>query len=272
MPALLNGVDTVVVPTPADLRKVPALLTTGKPGRLFRSPKTVATNALFACASSSAPAAMSRRPEPPVARLFKSNRPGGPRGRATQLHHPPGVNAQPAATDRGRALHDGRPGAGLRAARERRRPTHGHRPGPGQRPPAEIQLQSLHQNAPGDVQVSNQLALTLAEQVDKTKQGRTVQLAEVNARAYANVPEMQATLGWVYYRLGRIDEAERALQAALSQGKSSAETAYYLAHVLSERGRMDDAQKLLRGALATSGPFVFRKEAQEWLERMTKKP
>ncbi|MBM3225263.1 MAG: tetratricopeptide repeat protein [Candidatus Tectomicrobia bacterium] len=60
---------------------------------------------------------------------------------------------------------------------------------------AETYFQALHQETPGDVQVANQLALTLVEQTDKLKQGRAVQLAEVNARANANVPEVLATLG-----------------------------------------------------------------------------
>ena len=44
------------------------------------------------------------------------------------------------------------------------------------------------------------------------------------------------------------------------------------AHVLAERGRLDDVQQLLRGALSTPGTFLFRKDAQEWLDRLSKKP
>jgi predicted Zn-dependent protease len=73
---------------------------------------------------------------------------------------------------------------------------------------AEGYFQTLHQDTPGDLQVTNQLALTLVEQGDKTKQSRALQLVEANARAYPNVPDALAMLGWGYYRLGRIDEAE----------------------------------------------------------------
>ncbi|MBM3225264.1 MAG: hypothetical protein FJZ47_15880 [Candidatus Tectomicrobia bacterium] len=62
------------------------------------------------------------------------------------------------------------------------------------------------------------------------------------------------------------------MQAALSNGTNSSETAYYLAHVLAERGRLDDVQQLLKGTLAAPGTFLFRKEAQEWLDRLGKKP
>lgn len=137
---------------------------------------------------------------------------------------------------------------------------------------AEDYFQALHQETPGDFQASNQLVLALVEQADKTKQGRALQLAEMNARLYPNAPEALSTLGRVYYRLGRLDEAERALQASVSGGTGSSETAYYLAHVLAERGRLDNVQQLLKVALDAPGPFMFRKEAQEWLERMSKKP
>jgi hypothetical protein len=41
---------------------------------------------------------------------------------------------------------------------------------------------------------------------------------------------------------------------------------------MADRGRIDDAAKLLQGALKSQGTFTFRKEAQIWLDRITSKP
>jgi tetratricopeptide (TPR) repeat protein len=138
-------------------------------------------------------------------------------------------------------------------------------------PEAESLFQELHQEVPGDATASNQLALVLAEQADQAKRARALQLAEMNVKLYPNSAESLSTLGWVYYRLGRLEEAERALQAAVAGGTTNAETAYYLAHVLSDRGRTEDARQLLEKALKVPGSFVFRKETQDWLDRLTRK-
>ena len=84
---------------------------------------------------------------------------------------------------------------------------------------AECQFEAVHQESPEDFQAGNQLALALVEQADPAKQQRSLQLAEANVRVYPRSPEALATLGRVYHRLGRRDEAERALQAAVSLGK-----------------------------------------------------
>ena len=53
---------------------------------------------------------------------------------------------------------------------------------------------------------------------------------------------------------------------------SAATPPYYLAHVLSDRGRLNEAKGLLESALRARGRFTHRKEAVAWLERLTKKP
>lgn len=139
-------------------------------------------------------------------------------------------------------------------------------------PLAEKYFQELHKQAPENFQARNQLALALAEQPDKEKRGQALQLAALNANANPSSVEALSTLGWVYYKLERLDEAERALTTAASGGTMTAETAYYLAHVMSDRGRFDNARALLKAAVDAPGNFPHRKDAQDWLERITKKP
>lgn len=137
---------------------------------------------------------------------------------------------------------------------------------------AERWFQALHEQAPADFRASNQLAQVLIDQPDPGKRQRALQLAEMNARAYPQSSEVLATLGWVYYRLDRLGLAEQALQAAVAGGTASAETAYFLAHVLTAKGQSDRARELLQAAVAAPGHFLFRKDAQEWLARTENKP
>jgi uncharacterized protein (TIGR02996 family) len=136
---------------------------------------------------------------------------------------------------------------------------------------AEKVFRRVHQDAPGDFFASNQLALVLADQSDKEQRSRAVQLAEVNARANPRSPEALATLGYVYYRVGNLDGALQALQAAVSSGQAAPDTVYYWALALNDRDKADDAKKLLKGALESKGLFVYRKEAQALADKLDKK-
>jgi tetratricopeptide (TPR) repeat protein len=137
---------------------------------------------------------------------------------------------------------------------------------------AEKAFQALYQESPGDFAVSNQLALALVEQGHDSKRRKAVQLAEINARLYPQSGEALSTLGLVYYRLGRMDEAEKALRASLSGGSGSSDTVYYLACLLIERGQSGEAKRLLILTLEASGLFSFREEAREKLAQLDRKP
>ena len=130
---------------------------------------------------------------------------------------------------------------------------------------AEEILQALFLESPGDAWVRNQLALVLAEQADDAKRRRALELAELSVRQDPKAADALATLGVVYYRLKRLDDAEKVLQAVFNSGKGNSDTAYFLALVKSERGELNSAPALLKTALAAPGLFIFRKDAQVWL-------
>ncbi|MEK6238471.1 MAG: tetratricopeptide repeat protein, partial [Planctomycetales bacterium] len=123
--------------------------------------------------------------------------------------------------------------------------------GQGRFEEAETHFEQIHKESPGSFDGGNQLALVLVEQKDENKRRRALELAEVNARQYPRSAAALSTLGWVYYRLDRLDDAEKVLKTAVSGGRSTSETAYYLAHVQADRGRLAEAKKLLEGALGT---------------------
>jgi tetratricopeptide (TPR) repeat protein len=139
-------------------------------------------------------------------------------------------------------------------------------------PQAEIHFQALHQKSPGDFSASNQLALTLIEQQDKLKQESALQLAEANGRLHPGSVEALSTLGWVYYRLGRLNDAEQILQSVASGRPLEANTAYYLARVMFDRGKRDTAVQLFQASIDASANFMYRTEARDWLARITVEP
>lgn len=137
---------------------------------------------------------------------------------------------------------------------------------------AERHFEEVCRAEPGSLRASNGLALTLVEQPDTAKRGRALELAEVNVRQYPQLVEALSTLGWVHYRLGRLQSAEGLLNKAVSGGTVTSDTAYFLARCLADQGRLGDARKILLGAVATEGRFAFRAEAEKWLEQSTKEP
>ena len=103
------------------------------------------------------------------------------------------------------------------------------------------------------------------------KRQRALELAELSVRQNPKALDALATLGTVYYRLKRLDDAEKVLQAVVASGKGNSDAAYILALVKADRGQPDSAPALLKTALAAPGLFIFRKDAQQWLDRLTTK-
>jgi Tfp pilus assembly protein PilF len=129
-------------------------------------------------------------------------------------------------------------------------------------------FQDIYTHHPEKFAASNQLALCLAEGQSDEQRGRAWKIAEANAKRLPTSAEAQTTYGWVAFRMGKSDQAERSLRTALGKGKGTSETAFYLASVLAHLGKNDEVPELLKISLSASGTFVFRKEAQAWLDRI----
>jgi tetratricopeptide (TPR) repeat protein len=138
---------------------------------------------------------------------------------------------------------------------------------------AESDFQALLQSSPADLQVSNQLALCLAGQDDEAKRRRAMELAVVNARQYPNQPAILATLAWVEFQAGQVEQAEQTFRTATSKGQISSDAAFQYARILAARGNNNDARKLIETALNTPGLFAEREKAKAWLATLpTTKP
>jgi Tfp pilus assembly protein PilF len=139
---------------------------------------------------------------------------------------------------------------------------------------AETNLEQAVTQAPANIEASNQLALVLVEQDDKDKKDRALQIAELDLRATtqgdrAN-PEILATYAWVLYKLGRTTEAEQILSKVLAGGQISPDTAYYVGKMLQDRGKPENAIKVLESALASPNPFAQRQASAELLAQLKK--
>jgi len=133
---------------------------------------------------------------------------------------------------------------------------------------AERILQELHVENPGNFAVSNLWARCLAELPSSAQQMRGWQVAQINAKLYPSSAEALTTLGWIAFRIGQVNQAEQSLRAALASGNASSETAYYLARVLADRQKVEEARQLLKMSIDAGGRFLLRDEAQTWLDRL----
>jgi tetratricopeptide (TPR) repeat protein len=142
-------------------------------------------------------------------------------------------------------------------------------------PKARAYLEKAHLLAPTHTGVINNLALVLVETPNEGRE-RALEFAELGTRQSGNSREAMSTLGWIYYRLNRRREAERAFSAAMTMPDGStsktmsSEMAYYLAHLAKEQGNIPEAIQMLKEALNTELPFAYRKPAEEFLAQLSK--
>ena len=136
---------------------------------------------------------------------------------------------------------------------------------------AEKFFQDAHLRAPANLAAMKDLALALCAQKDPVKKGIGFEYAQIQAQLLPRDPEAQAALGWAYYQLGRLDQAEQVLQKAASLGNLSADAVYYYLRVLVAKGHMDEAKKLartLKSALKEHTVFAQRPEAEALVKQI----
>jgi tetratricopeptide (TPR) repeat protein len=135
---------------------------------------------------------------------------------------------------------------------------------------AERFFETAHVQSPRNFSAANNLALVLVDQKDEAKRRRALEYAKSNIQVNPRSAEAASTYGWVLYKLGRFDEAEKALNAAISGGTAAPDTAYYIACLAYDRGRESQAKEWLEIALKSNGPFANRQDAEELLAKLKK--
>lgn len=132
----------------------------------------------------------------------------------------------------------------------------------GQLEEAEKLLDAAKLQEPGNFTATDQLALVLIDSSDEAKRRRSLELAELNARNNNQSVEAAWTLGWIYYRWGKLREAAQLMSAAAANGRLSPDAAYYMARLSKDLGQAENVRKFLDAALAANGPFANRAEAK----------
>jgi tetratricopeptide (TPR) repeat protein len=139
---------------------------------------------------------------------------------------------------------------------------------------AEKFLNEAHFQSPGNFDVSNSLALVLIEGDDEDGRRRALELADTNVAKYReNTPQQVnavTTLAWVFYKLGRREDAEKILEQVRRSNALTSDGAYYVAKLLADRGEKDLARKILDEMLANEPMFATRSDATDLLAKLKK--
>jgi tetratricopeptide (TPR) repeat protein len=139
-------------------------------------------------------------------------------------------------------------------------------------PTAEKFFNDAHVQSPGNFPASNSLALVLIESDEKESQQRAVEMAEANVARYRENSPQQVnaltTLSWIYYKLGRREDAEKILDQIARNNALTSDGAYYAAKLLADRGEKDRARKILEEVLTNEAVFATRPDAKDLLESL----
>jgi tetratricopeptide (TPR) repeat protein len=137
---------------------------------------------------------------------------------------------------------------------------------------AESSLQEVYMASPMNFAASNQYAQVLAEQNNKDKRQKALEIAKINDKMFGGQNrqgiETAATLGWIYYQMGQINQADQVMQAIVKTGSPSADALYYRARILQDVGKTEEAVNYLKTALGISKAFVHHKEAKDMLAKL----
>jgi tetratricopeptide (TPR) repeat protein len=134
---------------------------------------------------------------------------------------------------------------------------------------AERLFNEAHVQSPGSFPAGNSLALVLVEADDKDSRQRALEMAEANVAMHREGSPHQVnaltTLAWVYYKIGRREDAEKILAQITQSNRLTTDGAYYVAKLLSDRGERDRARKILEEVLANDAMFATRADAADLL-------
>jgi Tfp pilus assembly protein PilF len=116
---------------------------------------------------------------------------------------------------------------------------------------------------PNHPMVLNNLAFLYAERGKNIP--RAVEIATSLGNSFGNSPVIADTVGWVFYRAGKYEDAARYLQRAVQLAPASGLPSYHFAKALLAAGRRADASTALRNALARGLPPTEKADAETLL-------
>ncbi len=116
----------------------------------------------------------------------------------------------------------------------------------------------------------NNYAYSLAEQGKELE--RALQMVNRALAIRSNLGTYYDTRGWIYYKLGRYEEALKDLRLAVDTAPTTADLRYHLAAVYAKLGRRQDALVELQKALALNPQHAPSRQLQEELQKSSELP
>jgi tetratricopeptide (TPR) repeat protein len=137
---------------------------------------------------------------------------------------------------------------------------------------AEAFFSSAHTQSPLNFPASNSLALVLIESDNDESRQRALEMAEGNVALHRENSPQQVnaltTLSWVFYKLGRREDAEQILTQISQSNQLTSDGAYYVSRLLADRGESQRAEAILEQVLATEPVFATRADAEDLLKSL----
>jgi len=137
---------------------------------------------------------------------------------------------------------------------------------------AEQFFSAAHTQSPLNFPASNSLALVLIESESDESRQRALEMAESNVALHRENSPQQVnaltTLAWVFYKLGRREDAEQILTQISQTNQLTSDGAYYVARLLADRGESQRAKTILEQVLGREPVFATRADAEDLLESL----
>ena len=137
---------------------------------------------------------------------------------------------------------------------------------------AETFFSSAHTQSPLNFPASNSLALVLIESDNDESRQRALEMAEGNVALHRENSPQQVnaltTLAWVFYKLGRREDAEQILTQISQSNQLTSDGAYYVARLLADRGESQRARTILEQVLSREPVFATRADAEDLLKSL----
>jgi len=136
---------------------------------------------------------------------------------------------------------------------------------------AEADLELVKSRLTGEPTGLNTLGYFLAE-IDHRIPDAIVMLQEANDLTQGYSPYIMDSLGWAMYRAGRLEDAEKYLRGALAQLKDDQAISAHLGEVLWTMGKKDEAREIWRKVdRRTPSPNYEERTLRETISRLTAK-
>ena len=127
---------------------------------------------------------------------------------------------------------------------------------------AETQFQKAILITPNSYGAMHGLALALAELEGELNKERALTYAKNNVKNSGESTDSVATLAWVFFKSGKLVEAEYFANYVLNSGDLTPLNAYFLAEIMAAKGQPEKSLILLQIANASKTNFMKKAEAE----------